>query len=82
MPTPRINACPLVWGLFLCYNGKAVNQRAMTSHIYYDEQRQEYIWKLWTGPDGIDYAQGREDSLIGCFQAIAEARSEIAHQYV
>ncbi len=69
-------------GAFSWYNVEAVNQKAMTSHIYYDEQRQEYVWKLWDGPDGIGHAQGREDSLIGCFQAITEARSAIAHQYV
>ena len=75
---------PAPWsgGFFLWYNGGVLSPRPMTLHIYYDELRQEFVWKLYDGPDGIDYAQGREDSLIGCFQAIEDARTEILHQYV
>lgn len=53
----------------------------MTLHIYYDERHQEFVWKLHDGPDGIEYAQGAEDSLLECFLAVERARTEIAHQY-
>ena len=33
-----------------------------------------YSWKVWTGPDGIDFAEGTELTLGSCFEKIVEFR--------
>lgn len=53
----------------------------MQLNITYDDLRQEFAWKLYDGPDGIEEAQGAEDSLLECFLAAEEARTRIAQEY-
>ena len=40
-----------------------------------------YTWKLWDGPDGIDYYEGVELDLGQCFEQIIIKRTLIALEY-
>jgi hypothetical protein len=54
----------------------------MKIEITKDPQKEEYHWKLWDGPDGIDERSGTESSLGNCFEAIVENRIIIALSYL
>jgi hypothetical protein len=40
-----------------------------------------YTWKLWDGPDGIDYYEGTELDLGQCFEQIITKRTLNALEY-
>lgn len=40
----------------------------------YEKKSDEYYWKLYDGPDGIDEYNGKCKSLVECFQQILERR--------
>jgi hypothetical protein len=46
----------------------------MKIEINYDCYLKIYIWKVWDGPDGIDYAEGSELDLGQCFEQIIKFR--------
>lgn len=46
----------------------------MKIEINYDSSSQQYIWKVWDGPDGIDYVEGSELDLGQCFEQIIKFR--------
>ncbi len=45
----------------------------MKLEILYDGKT--YTWKLWDGPDGIDYYEGNELDLGQCFEQIIIKRT-------
>ena len=52
----------------------------MKLEILYDGKT--YTWKLWDGPDGIDYYEGSELELGQCFEKIIIKRTLIALEYL
>ena len=42
----------------------------MKVEILYHPGDNNYTWKLWTGPDGIDFYNGTEISIGECFEEI------------
>ena len=42
----------------------------MKIEIDYQPSTEHYIWKLYTGPDGIDFYEGVAISLGECFEEI------------
>lgn len=46
----------------------------MKIEINYKPKENNYHYKVWTGPDGIDHTQGYESSLSQCFEKILEFR--------
>ena len=46
----------------------------MKIEIDYNPQDKNYHYKVWTGPDGIDFAEGTELTLGSCFEKIVEFR--------
>jgi hypothetical protein len=46
----------------------------MKIQIDYSPVNNNYVWKIWDSPDGIDYAEGSESSLGSCFEKIIEFR--------
>jgi hypothetical protein len=54
----------------------------MTIEITHSEEFRRFTWKLWDGPDGIDYCMGYANSLGECFERIVVARQAITRQYV
>ena len=46
----------------------------MKIEINYSPEKQNYIWSIYDGPDGIDYAEGCELDLGQCFEQIIKFR--------
>lgn len=46
----------------------------ITSYYNQEEQREQYNWELFDGPDGIDHYWGTENSLSQCFEEIIKKR--------
>jgi hypothetical protein len=46
----------------------------MKIQIDYSPVNNNYVWKIWDGPEHIDYAEGSESSLGSCFEKIIEFR--------
>jgi hypothetical protein len=42
----------------------------MKVEINYSPSTEHYVWKLWTGPDGIDDYEGVAISLGECFEEL------------
>ena len=53
----------------------------MRIEINYIPSTEHYVWKLWTGPDGIDDYEGVAISLGECFQEIIRMDTLNATQY-
>lgn len=53
----------------------------MLVEIVYSPGTGLYTWKLWDGPDGIDYRMGYKETLTECFAAVEAAQTEIGLQY-
>ena len=53
----------------------------MRIEINYSPSTEHYVWKLWTGPDGIDDYEGVAISLGECFQEIIRMDTLNATQY-
>jgi hypothetical protein len=53
----------------------------MFSEIHFSPATGLYFWKLWDGPDGIDYRTGYCQTLSECFERIIQARAEIGQHY-
>ena len=53
----------------------------MQIRIDYQPQTETYNWKLYDGPDGIDFYQGNELDLGQCFEQIIIHRTLNARQY-
>ena len=53
----------------------------MKIEINYSPSTEHYVWKLWTGPDGIDDYEGVAISLGECFQEIIRMDTLNATQY-
>ena len=47
----------------------------MKVDILYIPSSNTYDWKLWDGPDGIDYYEGNELDLGQCFEQIVKCRT-------
>jgi hypothetical protein len=47
----------------------------MKVEINYNNSDNTYLWKLWDGPDGIDYYEGLELDLGQCFEQIVIQRT-------
>ena len=48
--------------------------KAMRIEICYLPGSEHYCWKLWDGPDGIDFYEGIELSLGQCFEEIIRSQ--------
>jgi hypothetical protein len=48
--------------------------KAMRIEICYLPGSGHYCWKLWDGPDGIDFYEGTELSLGQCFEEIIRSQ--------
>lgn len=46
----------------------------MLVEIAYSPSVQRYTWKLYDGPDGIDFYHGCEPSLGECFEKVVKYR--------
>ncbi len=53
----------------------------MKVEISYQPYTNTYDWKLWDGPDGIDYVEGNELDLGQCFEQIVIHRTLNALNY-
>jgi hypothetical protein len=47
----------------------------MKVEILHNPTDDTYTWKLWDGPDGIDYYEGLELDLGQCFEQIVIQRT-------
>ena len=46
----------------------------MVVEIVYSPSVRRYTWKLYDGPDGIDFYHGDESSLGECFEQVVKYR--------
>jgi len=53
----------------------------MKLEIFHNPTNDTYEWKLWDGPDGIDFFEGSELDLGQCFEQIIIHRTLISLQY-
>lgn len=53
----------------------------MVVEIAYSPGVNRYNWKLYDGPDGIDFYHGSESSLGECFEKIVKYRTYISLEY-
>lgn len=47
----------------------------MNIKIFHNPSDNTYTWKMWDGPDGIDYFEGVEFDLGQCFERIIYHRT-------
>ena len=53
----------------------------MKIEINHNPSSNTYDWKMWDGPDGIDYFEGNELDLGQCFEQITVQRTLNALNY-
>jgi hypothetical protein len=53
----------------------------MKIEIDYKPYENVYVWKLWDGPDGIDFYDGVELNIGQCFESIIVKRTFNAQHY-
>ena len=53
----------------------------MRIEITQSPSKETYDWKMWDGPDGIDYFEGNELDLGQCFEQITVQRTLNALNY-
>ena len=53
----------------------------MKIEIDYKPYENVYVWKLWDGPDGIDFYDGVELNIGQCFESIIVKRTLNAQNY-